>query len=168
MKVLTKADLQINEGDSVGLIGVNGAGKSTFLRILLGDERCDTGEIIRNTERIGYLPQFADSSDATVREVLGRPYGHLEHIRRRMRELDSMMSSGEDIDWNSVTSEYAVLESELGGNKANDEKTQLAALRSRSSRIHGPPHGTLSGGERTKVMLSESSYVGGMRRPVPG
>ena len=123
VKVLTKADLQINEGDSVGLIGVNGAGKSTFLRILLGDERCDTGEIIRNTERIGYLPQFADSSDATVREVLGRPYGHLEHIRRRMRELDSMMSSGEDIDWNSVTSEYAVLESELGGNKANDEKT---------------------------------------------
>ena len=156
VKVLTKADLQINEGDSIGLIGVNGAGKSTFLRILLGDERCDTGEIIRNTERIGYLPQFADSSDATVREVLGRPYGHLEHIRRRMRELDSMMSSGEDIDWNSVTSEYAVLESELGGNKANDEKTQLAALR----RVGLPPEfmdrpmATLSGGERTKVMLS--------------
>lgn len=156
VKVLTKADLQINEGDSVGLIGVNGAGKSTFLRILLGEERCDTGEIVRNTERIGYLPQFADSSEATVREVLGRPYGHLEHIRRRMRELDSIMSSGEDIDWNSVTSEYAILESELVGNKIHDEKTQLAALKRMGlpPEVMDRPMATLSGGERTKVMLS--------------
>ena len=156
VKVLTKADLQINRGDSIGLIGVNGAGKSTFLKILLGEERCDTGEIIRNTERIGYLPQFADSSEDTVRDVLGRSYGHLEHIRRRMRELDSVMSSGEDIDWNSVTSEYAVLESELSGSKAEDEKTQLAALKKVGlpQEFMDRSMCTLSGGERTKVMLS--------------
>ena len=46
IKVLLKADLQINEGDAIGLIGVNGAGKSTFMKILLGEERCDTGEQI--------------------------------------------------------------------------------------------------------------------------
>lgn len=156
VRVLTKADFQINRGDSIGLIGVNGAGKSTFLKILLGEERCDTGEIVRNTERIGYLPQFADSSEDTVRDVLGRSYGHLEHIRRRMRELDSMMSSGEDIDWNSVTSEYAVLENELSGSKAEDEKTQLAALRKVGlpQEFMDRPMCTLSGGERTKVMLS--------------
>ena len=62
VKVLTKADLQINEGDSIGLIGINGAGKSTFLKILLGEDRCDTGELIVNTERIGYLPQFAENT----------------------------------------------------------------------------------------------------------
>lgn len=156
IKVLTKADLQINEGDSIGLIGVNGVGKSTFLRILLGEERCDTGEIVRNTERIGYLPQFADSSEETVREVLGRPYGHLEHIRRRLRDLDSLMASGGDIDWNSVTSEYAKLESELASNKADDERTQIAALKKvgLSPDIVDRGMDTLSGGERAKVMLS--------------
>ena len=45
IKVLTDASLQINEGDSIGLIGVNGAGKSTFMNILLGADKPDTGEL---------------------------------------------------------------------------------------------------------------------------
>ena len=36
------------------------------------------------------------------REVLGRPYGHIENIRRRMNEIDEEMASGKDIDWNAV------------------------------------------------------------------
>ena len=54
-KVLKDVSLQINEGDSIGLIGVNGAGKTTFLKIMLGEMKPDTGELTRNTERIGYL-----------------------------------------------------------------------------------------------------------------
>ena len=92
-KVLKDVSLQINEGDSIGLIGVNGAGKTTFLRILLGEMKPDTGELTRNTERIGYLEQFAeDSPDVTVRDVLGRPYGHIENIRRRIREIEEQMA----------------------------------------------------------------------------
>ncbi|MGN1044700.1 MAG: ABC-F family ATP-binding cassette domain-containing protein [Candidatus Methanomethylophilaceae archaeon] len=158
VKVLTKADIQINEGDSIGLIGVNGAGKSTFFRILLGEDRCDTGELIVNTERIGYLPQFAEASEGlTVREVLGRPYGHIENIRRRMRELDEEMASGrDDVDWNAVTSEYARLESQLSKNASDDERMQISALETvgLSADIMDREMDTLSGGERTKVMLS--------------
>lgn len=158
VKVLLKADLQINEGDSIGLIGINGAGKSTFLKILLGEERCDTGELIVNTRRIGYLPQFAESSEKyTVRDVLGRPYGHIENIKRRMRELDDLMASGkEDIDWNTVTTEYAKLESELSKSNLDDEKIQIEALGTvgLSADMMDRSMDTLSGGERTKVMLS--------------
>lgn len=156
VKVLTKADLQINEGDAIGLIGINGAGKSTFLKILLGDERCDTGEITRNTERIGYLPQFAESSSATVREVLGRPYGHVEHIRRRMVEIDEIMATGGDIDWNALTTEYAELEKELSKSDAEDEGNQINSLKKvgLSEDIMDRPMDSLSGGERTKIMLS--------------
>ncbi|MCL2712745.1 MAG: ATP-binding cassette domain-containing protein [Methanomassiliicoccaceae archaeon] len=159
IKVLTKADLQINKGDSIGLIGVNGAGKSTFMKIFLGEVRCDTGELTKNTQKIGYLPQFAEtSSEFTVRNVLGRPYGHVENIRKRMYELDSMMSSGGDIDWNSVTSEYASLGSELSRSGTEDEGLLLSSLKK-----VGLPEGimertmdTLSGGERTKVMLARA------------
>ena len=158
VKVLTKADIQINEGDSIGLIGVNGAGKSTFLKILLGEDRCDTGELIVSTERIGYLPQFAEASEGlTVRQVLGRPYGHIENIRRRMRELDEEMASGrDDVDWNAVTSEYARLESQLSKNASDDERMQISALETvgLSADIMDREMDTLSGGERTKVMLS--------------
>ena len=95
MKVLKDVSLQINDGDSIVLICVNGAGKTTFLRILLGEIKPDTGELTRNTSKIGYLPQFAESSsDVTVREVLGRPYGHVERIKDRMSRIEEKMATG--------------------------------------------------------------------------
>jgi len=159
LKVLLKADLQINRGDSIGLIGVNGAGKSTFMKIFLGEIKCDTGELTRNTQKIGYLPQFAEtSSKYTVHDVLGRPYGHVENIKKRMREIDDLMASGRDIDWNSVTDEYARLEKELARSGAEDEGLLLASLGKVGlpESIMNRTMDTLSGGERTKVMLARA------------
>ena len=157
VKVLTDVSLQINEGDSIGLIGVNGAGKSTFLKILLGEMKPDTGELTRNTERIGYLEQFAESSsEFTVRDVLGRPYGHIERIRRRLAEIDEEMARGGDIDWNALAEESADLESQLAKSDVEDEDGKRAAL----EKVGLDPDmmdrtmDSLSGGERTKVMLS--------------
>ena len=126
------------------------------MNILLGLERCDTGELIRNTHRIGYLEQFADSSSATVREVLGRPYGHVEHLRRRMQEIDDLMSEGGDLDWNALTTEYADLEQELSKSDSENEDNQRRSLRKvgLSWDIVDREMSSLSGGERTKVMLS--------------
>jgi len=159
VKVLLKADLQINRGDSIGLIGTNGAGKSTFMKIFLGEMRCDTGELTRNTKKIGYLPQFAESSSKyTVRDVLGRPYGHVENIKRRMSEIDGMMASGKEIDWNAVTEEYASLRSELSRSGAEDEGLLLRSLENvgLSTDLMERTMDTLSGGERTKVMLART------------
>lgn len=56
--ILEGADLYLNEGDKVGIIGVNGTGKSTLLKILAGIEPPDSGRITRAQGlRIGYLPQ---------------------------------------------------------------------------------------------------------------
>ncbi|MBQ7701740.1 MAG: ABC-F family ATP-binding cassette domain-containing protein [Candidatus Methanomethylophilaceae archaeon] len=155
-KVLNRADLQINEGDAIGLIGINGAGKSTFMKILLGEEKQDTGEIIRNTQRIGYLAQFDESSDCTVREVLGRPYGHVEHLRRRQVEIDEIMAQGGDIDWNALAEESAKIEKALNESDSKDEEKQIDSLKKvgLSRSIMDRKMSTLSGGERTKVMLS--------------
>lgn len=60
-KVLDKASFFLNEGDKVGIIGINGTGKSTLLRILAGTEDADSGEIIRTSGiRISYLPQIPE------------------------------------------------------------------------------------------------------------
>jgi ATP-binding cassette subfamily F protein 3 len=129
------------------------------MKIFLGEVRCDTGELTRNTQKIGYLPQFAErSSEFTVRGVLGRPYGHVEGIRKRMGELDIMMQSGADIDWNSVTSEYASLETELSRSGSEDEGLLLSTLKKvgLSTDLMERTMDTLSGGERTKVMLARA------------
>ncbi|NLL95112.1 MAG: ABC-F family ATP-binding cassette domain-containing protein [Thermoplasmatales archaeon] len=156
-KVLKGASLQINRGDSIGLVGVNGAGKTTFLKILLGQEMCDTGELTLGTNRIGYLPQFAESSpDVTVRDVLGRPYGHAENIRSAMAAIEGRMAEGGDLDWNALASEYARLEGQLGRLDSEDEGKLEEALTKvgLSPAFMDRPMSTLSGGERTKVMLS--------------
>jgi ATP-binding cassette subfamily F protein 3 len=157
VKVLTDVSLQINEGDAIGLIGVNGAGKSTFLKIILGELKPDTGELTRNTERIGYLEQFAESSsEYTVRDVLGRPYGHIENLKRRIAEIDALMAAGGDIDWNALAEESASLESQLEKSDVEDEGNLRAALEKvgLSADMMDRTMDSLSGGERTKVMLS--------------
>ncbi len=156
-KVLTDANIQINEHDAIGLIGINGAGKSTFIKILLGIEKPDTGEVIRRTHRIGYLEQFAESSHVTVREVLGRPYGHIENIKNRMAEIDEQMAAGGDIDWNALATEYAELEQKLASSDVADEhklEEALSKVGLKPDDIMDRYMDTLSGGERTKVMLA--------------
>ena len=114
MKVLTDVSLQINEGDRIGLVGANGAGKSTFLKILLGEEKEDTGEIVRRTEKIGYMQQFTDlPEDKTVREVLEESFSYVENLKRRMQEIDDIMTAGGDIDWNALAEESAELQSKM-------------------------------------------------------
>lgn len=57
-KVLDNASFFLNEGDKVGIIGINGTGKSTLLRIIAGTEEPDTGDVIRTKGvKISYLPQ---------------------------------------------------------------------------------------------------------------
>ena len=153
-KVLVDANIQINEHDAIGLIGLNGAGKSTFIKILLGIEPYDTGEIKKETNSIGYLEQFAEGGHVTVREVLGRPYGHIENIKQRMHEIDELMASGQDLDWNAIATEYAELK--LKSTDIGDEKTLLYALTQvgLNKDFMDRYMDTLSGGERAKVMLA--------------
>lgn len=68
--LLSNLSYAINEGDKIGLIGVNGTGKSTLLRITAGVEEADSGKLVlTGGTRIGYLPQAPDfDPEATVLE----------------------------------------------------------------------------------------------------
>ena len=56
--IFDDASLGIQQGDKIGIIGINGTGKSTLLRIIAGEEEPDRGEVIRqNGLKILYLPQ---------------------------------------------------------------------------------------------------------------
>ena len=157
VKVLEDVSLQINKGDRIGIVGVNGAGKSTFLKILMGIENADTGEITRRTNKIGYMKQFAEGfENVTVREVLRRPYGMTEEIVRRMKEIEDIMMMGGDIDWNALAEENAQLESQMAKfdmeleDNLNKILDQVGFPRGQMDRQMS----SLSGGERSKVMIA--------------
>lgn len=70
--LLSKVDFYLNDRDKVGIIGINGTGKSTFLRIMAGIEDADSGEVLRNKlARISYLDQETEIlSEKTVLEYV--------------------------------------------------------------------------------------------------
>ena len=89
--------LGINEGEKIGLIGVNGTGKSSFLKIVAGVEEPDEGTVIKgNRVRIEYLAQTPDYDDnATVLEQVFKGNSDEMRILREYEELLEKIDKGE-------------------------------------------------------------------------
>lgn len=85
--------LGINEGDRIGIIGINGTGKSTFLKLLAGVEEPDAGTIVKGKEvRISYLPQNPVFSDEkTLLENIVDGLVHPEEYRDIPGEAAAML-----------------------------------------------------------------------------
>ena len=90
-EIFQNIDLTINEKEKVGIVGVNGAGKTTFFKVILGHILPDSGSIkFSNNPRIGYLPQVIHdeipSMHITVLEFLesGRP---IEELNAQLQEV---------------------------------------------------------------------------------
>lgn len=85
--------LGINEGDRIGIIGINGTGKSTFLKILAGLEEPDAGTVIKGKEvRIAYLPQNPVFSDEkTLLQNIVEGLVHPEEYRDIPGEAAAML-----------------------------------------------------------------------------
>ena len=76
-EVLRDVTWEVKPGDRIGLVGVNGAGKSTQLRLIAGMEEASSGQIVKQGEpRIAYLQQEFDVDPSrTVREELFQAFG---------------------------------------------------------------------------------------------
>ena len=86
VQVLDRVSLVVSPGDRVGIVGPNGIGKSTLLRVLAGLEEPDFGDVVRSGE-VGYLPQEPEPRQGeTVRDYLARRTG----IGPAERELDAL------------------------------------------------------------------------------
>lgn len=87
--LLDHATMGLVAGDRVGLVGRNGCGKSTFLRILAGEIVPDSGEVIRQRDLvIGYLPQEF-RLDPNL-DVLGNVRLGASHVLRLLEEFESL------------------------------------------------------------------------------
>lgn len=87
-QLLQDVNLYVNEGDKIGIIGINGTGKSTFLKVLAGELEADEGTITRNPNlQICYLPQNPKMDDNAT--VLQQVFLHLSAEYRAINEYEA-------------------------------------------------------------------------------
>ncbi|MBX3265071.1 MAG: ABC-F family ATP-binding cassette domain-containing protein [Acidobacteria bacterium] len=94
-EILRGVSFQINPGEKVGLVGRNGAGKTTVFRLLTGAESPDTGEIAKiNGLRLGLLDQHVDfAAGETVHTAALSAFKEIHDIEAEMRRLEKQMET---------------------------------------------------------------------------
>ncbi|EAR19538.1 ATP-binding cassette domain-containing protein [Synechococcus sp. W2B2] len=94
-EVLRDVTWEVKDGDRIGLVGVNGAGKSTQMRLIAGLEEPSSGQIVRQGEpRIAFLQQEFDVDlERTVREELFQAFGEAAEVLTEQKQVELAMGS---------------------------------------------------------------------------
>jgi ATP-binding cassette subfamily F protein 3 len=162
--VFAGISVNVAEDAKIGLIGPNGVGKTTLLRILAGQETPARGEMhVARGRTVGYLPQEAvDAFGAGERTVLEEMYSVFESlhaIEARMRELEELMLT----DF-SVMDEYGELQHRFEHAGGYDYEVRIrqtldglgfAERESDRRRTWSAPVSQLSGGQKTRALLAK-------------
>ena len=153
--LLDHAAFQLDSGEKIGLIGRNGAGKSSFLKILAGVQKLDDGQIIiQNGLKIVYVPQesFFDPQ-TSVFDAVSEGLGGLRDILRRYHQVSHALESSQD---DALFKELNELQSQI---EAQDGWQFDAAIRQTISELGLPENeliGNLSGGQKKRVALAQA------------
>ncbi|CZE13986.1 ABC transporter ATPase [Streptococcus pneumoniae] len=157
-KLFDDVNIKFTEGNTYGLIGANGAGKSTFLKILSGDIEPTTGHIsLGPDERLSVLRQnHFDYEDERAIDVVIMGNEKLYSI---MKEKDAIYMKEDFSDEDGVRA--AELEgefAELGGWEAESEASQLLQNLNIPEELHYQNMSELANGEKVKVLLAKALF----------
>ncbi len=151
-------DLKFVPGNCYGIIGANGAGKSTFLRILSGDLEPTTGEvIIPKEERMSILKQDHFQYDAY--SVLDTVIMGNQHLYDVMKEKDALYEKEDFTDEDGVkASELEAEFAEMGGWEAESDVSRLLQGLGLSNDILYSEMSSLTAKEKVKVLLAQALF----------
>ena len=154
-QILKNISISFHPGAKIGLLGLNGAGKSTVLRIMAGEDKDFEGEAIPMPGiRIGYLPQEPQLDPGhTVREAVESGLGEVFQAKKRLEQVYAEYAE-EGADFDKLAAEQEKLEKLLASADADTLDTQLEVA---ADALRLPPWDAkvdvLSGGEKRRVAL---------------
>jgi ATP-binding cassette subfamily F protein 3 len=158
--VLDKLSLQLHPCEKVGMLGANGSGKSTILKLVIGQINPDMGQVVKQRGlRIGYLPQEAAfSGDRTVLEEMHAGVEHLFRLQQAIHAVSHEMESLTGLALRARMRHYDRLchDFEIAGGYAYETRiyTTLAGLGFESELYHVKTS-SLSGGQLSRLSLAQ-------------
>jgi ATP-binding cassette subfamily F protein 3 len=163
--VFSGVTFQVMERERVGLVGVNGAGKSTILRILAGIEAPDTGSVVPQTGlRIAYQAQEARFERRhTLREAALDAFRDVRRLSDTMASLEQEMSRASGAQLDALLERYADVSARFdasGGYDIEHRTDQVLAGLGFTERDQEVSVDQLSGGQRTRLSLARALLAG--------
>ncbi|OXM48224.1 ABC-F family ATP-binding cassette domain-containing protein [Amycolatopsis alba] len=161
--LLDDTNVRIQQGDRIGLVGRNGAGKTTSLKVLAGEGEPYAGEVRRSGE-LGYLPQDPREGDlsVTAKDRVLSARG-LDALLRNMEKAQNAMSElVDEKERDKAVNRYSRLEerfASLGGYAAESEAARICSNLGLADRVLAQTLQTLSGGQRRRVELARILFA---------
>jgi len=159
-QILHGLDFDVEPGVRIGMIGPNGGGKSTLLRIVTGDEQADAGELTtRRGLVLAYLPQQLEGDERTAEETLAAARPDLHELERELAEVErALAEAGDDLEriTRLLRRQEALLErwTAAGGPGFQGRARALLAEVGLADEDLAQPTRVLSGGQRKLVGLA--------------
>ena len=158
--IVREGSFHIEDREKAALVGVNGAGKSTVLKMIVGEEPLDSGEVIlAKGKTIGYLAQHQDLlSDATIYEELRSARADILEMEQKLRSIEKELKSLSGDALSSRLETYNRLQSEFearNGYACESEITGVLKGLGFTENEFSKKTKTLSGGQKTRVALGK-------------
>ncbi len=147
----------VDEGDKIGLIGVNGTGKSTFLKLVAGVEQADAGKVTKGSSvEVRYLPQNPEFDEAAT--VLEQVFNGYSPVMKVIRDYELALAEAQSQPQNRAAEQQLIrLSQQMDSHDAWQlESEAKAILMQLGIAEFSAPVGTLSGGQRKRVALASA------------
>ncbi len=159
-EVLRDISLAVQEKERVGLVGVNGCGKTTLLKCLTGQMLPDSGQLSRIPFlSVGYLEQLPEyPAETSIWDVMLESFTGLLEIRHQLHQLESAMSNSEETELPAVMKRYGQLSEEYersNGYACESTARKILTGLGFSGEDLERPVSTLSGGQKTRLNLGK-------------
>ena len=160
--VLDGLSFEVKTGERVALIGQNGSGKSTVLKIIGKEEDCDSGKIcIRSGATIGILKQIYEKRaiDCTVQEFLMESFSDCFALEKKMQEIENKMALEQnESELQNFIKKYGNIQDKfinLGGYDIQEKYKKICTGFNFSCEFLNLKYNLLSGGELTKLNFAK-------------
>lgn len=158
--IVKDASFKIEENEKVALVGINGCGKTTLIRMIVGELDCDQGQIlISKNANIGYLSQNSSlESNLTVYEEVFSTRGDLPEMENTLRTIEQEMNNSEGNELERLMKRYASVNEAFeraGGYEYKSRVVGVLKGMGFSEDEFGKKVSVLSGGEKTRIALGK-------------